>query len=157
MQKLLITNLMQVCSSVFNNYIIKVFNGMLLIFCCYSMQQSVSLYLQIQEVAKYEKLANMIRPSATGVKNQQNISNMLKINGLNMYHNQSDYNLYHDDAYIIARYNIHLDGNYMNFVKYLYSINNLGMIKKIHYLRIWKEKQNIRINLDFDVLYENDY
>ena len=144
MQKLLITNLMQVCSSVFNNYIIKVFNGMLLIFCCYSMQQSVSLYLQIQEVAKYEKLANMIRPSATSVKNQQNISNMLKINGLNMYQNQSDYNLYHD-------------GNYMNFVKYLYSINNLGMIKKIHYLRIWKERQNIRINLDFDVLYENDY
>lgn len=38
------------------------------------------------------------------------------------------------------------------------SMNSLlDLIKKIHYLRIWKERQNIRINLDFDVLYENDY
>lgn len=157
MKKLQITNLVQACSLVFNKYIIKLLNFVLLFFCCYSVWQGASIYMQINEMLRYEKLASMMKPSATSIKNQQNISNLLKLNDLNMYQNQSDYDLYQGEEYILAKYNIHLDGNYVNFVKYLESIDNLGMIKKIHYLRIWKERQNIRINLDFDVLYENDY
>jgi len=119
--------------------------------------QTINLDSELTKQKKVLHILSNRAPHLSDSQYKEEFNNIIRYKGITIDQYVSKYSLFGPKSdSILAKYSMSLKGGYSNFMSYLQHIDSLKLIKTIHSLEMKNESDNIRMNLNLDVLYEKD-